>query len=170
MITYTDLPLLPTQVIGSHGLPSWMWVVRDAVPQGKLGPSVIDETLRDAVIIALLDMTEAGVDNISDGELCRADFTWNCHGCKNGLESVPFERRLGYPGAGAHLRGVSAQVQWVWRVGAPGWFHHRVGDGAADTGTCRRASNCTGNRTIALTTGVGEWTAADCSRSGRGNP
>ena len=28
----------------------------------------------------------------------------------------------------------------------------RAGDGAADTGTCRRANNCTGNRTGALTT------------------
>ena len=39
--------------------------------------------------------------------------------------------------AGAHLRGVSTQVQRVRRAGAPGWVHHRAGDGAADTGTCR---------------------------------
>ena len=44
--------------------------------------------------------------------------------------------------------------------------HHRAGDGAADTGTCRRANNCTGNRTGVLTTAGDEWTAADCS--GRG--
>ena len=29
---------------------------------------------------------------------------------------------------------------------------HRAGDGATDTGACRRADNCTGNRTRALTT------------------
>ncbi len=34
--------------------------------------------------------------------------------------------------AGAHLRGVCAQVQWVRRADAPGWVHHRAGDGAAD--------------------------------------
>ena len=72
--------------------------------------------------------------------------------------------------AGAHLRGGSAQVQRVRRAGAPGWLYHRAGDGAADTGTCRRASKCTGNRTSALTTGGGEWKIADCSGSGRGNP
>ena len=54
--------------------------------------------------------------------------------------------------AGAHLRGVCAQVQQVRRAGAPSRVHHRAGDGAADTGTCRRANNCTGNRTGALTT------------------
>ena len=43
---------------------------------------------------------------------------------------------------------------------------HRVGDGAADTGTFRRANNCTGNRTGALTNAADEWTAAGCS--GRG--
>ncbi|HZQ10522.1 MAG TPA: methionine synthase, partial [Anaerolineae bacterium] len=72
MLTYTNLPLLPTKVIGSHGVPSWMWIVRDAVAEGKMGPSDITESLRDAVNIALLDMTEAGVDIISDGELFRA--------------------------------------------------------------------------------------------------
>src|SRR5438093_210812 len=98
MLTYTDLPLLPTQVIGSHGVPSWMWIIRDAVAEGKLGPADLAETLRDAVNVALLDMTEAGVDIISDGELFRADFTWNFHDRINGLEKIPFERRLGYPG------------------------------------------------------------------------
>ena len=34
--------------------------------------------------------------------------------------------------AGAHLRGVCAQVQRVRRAGALGWVHHRAGDGAAD--------------------------------------
>lgn len=95
---YPDLPLLPTQVIGSHGVPSWVWVLRDAVADGKLGPSDIDESLKDAVNIAIMDMTDAGVDIISDGEMQRADFTWNFHDRIRGLEKIPFERRLGYPG------------------------------------------------------------------------
>jgi 5-methyltetrahydropteroyltriglutamate--homocysteine methyltransferase len=98
MLTYTDLPLLPVQVIGSHGMPSWLWVIRDAIAEGKLGPADIEETLIDAVNIAIQDMTEAGVDIISDGEFFRADFTWNFHERIKGLEKIPFERRLGYPG------------------------------------------------------------------------
>lgn len=98
MLGYTNLPLLPTQVIGSHAVPSWVWVIRDAVAEGKLGPSDIAEALRDAVNVALLDMTEAGVDIVSDGELYRADFTWNFHDRITGLEKLSPERRLGYPG------------------------------------------------------------------------
>ncbi len=98
MLTYTDLPLLPTQVIGSHGVPSWLWVVRDAVAEGKLGADDIGEALRDAVDTALRDMTEAGIDIVSDGEMYRADFTWNFHDRIAGLEKLPLERRLGYPG------------------------------------------------------------------------
>jgi len=98
MLTYTNLPLLPVKVVGSHGAPSWLWVVREALEQGKLGPSDIEETLKDAVNIAIQDMTEAGVDILSDGEFFRADFTWNFHDRIKGLEKIPLERRLGYPG------------------------------------------------------------------------
>ncbi|MDH3674721.1 MAG: cobalamin-independent methionine synthase II family protein [Anaerolineae bacterium] len=98
MLTYTDLPLIPTQVLGSHGLPSWMWVVRDAVAAGTMGPADIDEALKDAVNLAIMDMEEAGVDIISDGEMQRADFTWNFHERVLGLEPIEFPRRLGYPG------------------------------------------------------------------------
>lgn len=98
MLTYTDLPLLPVQVIGSHGVPSWLWVMRDAVAEGKLGPADIQETLKDAVNLAIADMTECGVDILSDGEFFRADFTWNFHERIRGLEKIPTERRLGYPG------------------------------------------------------------------------
>ncbi len=98
MLTLTDLPLLPTQTIGSHGVPSWLWVFREAVAEGKVGPADIQETLTDAVKLAIMDMTEAGLDIISDGELYRADFTWNFHDRIVGMDPIPFERRLGYPG------------------------------------------------------------------------
>ena len=92
------LPLLPVQAIGSAGIPAWMWLVRDAVAEGKLGPSDIEESLKDGVEISLLDMREAGYDIVSDGEMLRADFTRNFHGRINGLEAIDYERRLGYPG------------------------------------------------------------------------
>ncbi len=46
------------------------------------------------------------------------------------------------------------RIKWCVRIWRRGW----------------RADNCTGNRTSALTTGGGKCTAADCSRSSRGNP
>jgi 5-methyltetrahydropteroyltriglutamate--homocysteine methyltransferase len=98
MLTLTDLPLLPTQAIGSHGVPSWIWLLRDAIAEGKVGPGDIQEACRDAVNISVQDMTEVGMDIISDGEFFRADFTWNFHERLDGLEKIAFERRLGYPG------------------------------------------------------------------------
>ena len=94
MLTYQpgDLPLIPTQVIGSSGVPGWMWVVRDAVAEGKMGPCDIDEALKDAVNLAIMDMEEAGVDIISDGEMQRADFTWHFHGKVHGLRAAGVRR------------------------------------------------------------------------------
>ena len=64
MLTYRpgDLPLISTQVIGSSGMPGWMWIVKDVVAAGKMGPADVDEALKDAVNLAILDMEEAGVE------------------------------------------------------------------------------------------------------------
>ena len=98
MLTLKDLPIIPTQVIGSHGMPSWMWLVREAVEEGKMGPADIDEALKDGVRLAIQDMVDAGVDIISDGEMQRADFTWNFLDYVRGLEVIEFPRKYGYPG------------------------------------------------------------------------
>ena len=74
-----DLPLLPVQSIGSAAAPPWVWLLRDAVTEGRLGPSDIGESLRDAARVALLDQQEAGYDVVSDGEMLRADFTRTFH-------------------------------------------------------------------------------------------
>ncbi len=93
-----QLPLLPVQALGSAAAPPWVWLIRDAVGEGKLGPSDIAESLHDAARIALLDQREAGYDIVSDGEMLRADFTRNFHAHIEGLEPIEYERRLGYPG------------------------------------------------------------------------
>ena len=98
MTTLTDLPLLPVQSIGSSGVPSWVWLVRDAVAEGKLGPSDIEESLKDAAELALLDMTEAGYDIVSDGEMLRADFTRNFHGRIDGPGAHRLRATAGLPG------------------------------------------------------------------------
>ncbi len=41
-------PVLPTTVIGSYALPSWLWLARDAMATGRYGPTDIAETLADA--------------------------------------------------------------------------------------------------------------------------
>ena len=98
MSRLSDLPLLPVQALGSAAAPPWVWLLRDAVSEGRLGPSDITESLTDAARVALLDQQEAGYDVVSDGEMLRADFTRNFHGHIEGLEPIDYERRLGYPG------------------------------------------------------------------------
>jgi 5-methyltetrahydropteroyltriglutamate--homocysteine methyltransferase len=95
---YENLPLLPTQVIGSYGTPGWLFVVRDAMKEGKMGSVDIREAFEDATNLAIMEMEEAGVDVISDGEMKRFNFLVGFYDYIHGLEKIPWERQLGYPG------------------------------------------------------------------------
>jgi 5-methyltetrahydropteroyltriglutamate--homocysteine methyltransferase len=93
------MPLLPTQVIGSYGTPGWLYVVRDAIKAGdKMGPVDIKEAFDDATNLAIMEMEEAGVDVISDGEMRRFNFLVSFYDYIQGIEKIPWERQLGYPG------------------------------------------------------------------------
>lgn len=92
-----ELPLLPTMVCGSHALPSWVFLVREAAQAERLGPSDHQEALDDAVRIALRDQIEAGLDVVSDGEMRRLTFIRGFLPRLSGLEPLPVPRRLGPP-------------------------------------------------------------------------
>ncbi len=98
MYHYTDLPLLPTQVIGSYGTPGWLYVVRDAMKAGQMGSVDVRETFDDATNLAIMEMEETGVDVISDGEMRRFNFLVGFYDLIHGVEKIPWERQLGYPG------------------------------------------------------------------------
>jgi 5-methyltetrahydropteroyltriglutamate--homocysteine methyltransferase len=98
MYRYTDMPLLPTQVIGSYGTPGWLYIVRDAIKAGQMGAFDIREAFEDATNLAIMEMEEAGVDVISDGEMKRFNFLVGFYDSIHGLEKIPWERQLGYPG------------------------------------------------------------------------
>jgi 5-methyltetrahydropteroyltriglutamate--homocysteine methyltransferase len=88
-------PLIPTTVCGSHGLPSWLHLVREAAEAGRLGPADLQEAYEDAVRIAIRDQVEAGVDVISDGEMRRVTFIRGFYDRLTGLRPLPIPRRLG---------------------------------------------------------------------------
>lgn len=99
MYHYKDMPLLPTQVIGSYGTPGWLYVVRDSMKAGdKMGPVDINEAFDDATNLAIMEMEEAGVDVISDGEMRRFNFLVGFYDYIHGMQKIPWERQLGYPG------------------------------------------------------------------------
>src|SRR5437762_4831069 len=56
------LPMLPTSVVGSHGLPGWVWLAREAMEAGRLGATDVRELMEDATQAALLDQERAGID------------------------------------------------------------------------------------------------------------
>jgi 5-methyltetrahydropteroyltriglutamate--homocysteine methyltransferase len=91
--------LLPTSVIGSYAWPAWFITAVEAMKRGEHGPADIQETLNDAVDLALRDQEDAGVDIVSDGEMRRLGFfTADFYNRLSGLRTLPPDRRLGPAG------------------------------------------------------------------------
>lgn len=89
--------LLPTSVVGSHGLPGWVWLAREAMAEGRLGALDEQELLRDATRLAMLDQIDAGVDVISTGEMGRLKFIVGFYDHFTGIEAQAPPRQLGAP-------------------------------------------------------------------------
>ncbi len=91
--------LLPTSVIGSYAWPSWFITAVEAMRLGDYGPADIQETLNDAVDVALRDQEDAGIDIVSDGEMRRLGFfTADFYDRLSGLRTLPPDRKLGPAG------------------------------------------------------------------------
>ena len=74
MSRLSDLPLLPVQALGSAAAPPWVWLIRDAVADERLGPSDITESLQDEIekehdiekIEALKEQVDSVNESIAD--------------------------------------------------------------------------------------------------------
>ena len=87
---------LRTTVIGSYPFPGWLEFACQNLD--KFGEADREELIEDAVIAAIHDQLEAGLDVITDGEQTRLDFNLSFYGFIEGieLESAP-PRRFGPP-------------------------------------------------------------------------
>ncbi len=87
---------LRTSVIGSYPFPGWLEFA--GANLGAFGPEDIKEAQEDAVIAAVHDQLDAGLDVITDGEQTRLDFNLSFYGYLEGieLEGEP-PRRFGPP-------------------------------------------------------------------------
>lgn len=92
------LPVLPTSVIGSHGLPGWMYSALEMIDSGRFGPTDERELFDDAVKMAIRDQERAGVDIISDGEMKRWKFVQSFYRRMTGLQAQGPLRKLGPEG------------------------------------------------------------------------
>src|SRR5437899_2116631 len=93
----TALPKLPTSVVGSHGLPGWVWLAREAMDQDRLGQSDLRELMEDATLVALADQERAGVDVVSTGEMMRVRFIIGFYDHITGIKTLPAPRKPGQP-------------------------------------------------------------------------
>jgi 5-methyltetrahydropteroyltriglutamate--homocysteine methyltransferase len=89
--------LLPTSVVGSHGLPGWVWLAREAMEAGRLGALDVRELMEDATQAALLDQERAGVDVLTTGEMMRVRFIIGFYDRITGIRALPAARKLGQP-------------------------------------------------------------------------
>ena len=97
-------PIIPTTVVGSHANPSWMWSAIDEINAGNYGITDIKETYDDAVDIAILDQTKAGIDIITDGEMRRSNFIQSFYKKMTGLEIREPLRKTGLTSYDSHVR------------------------------------------------------------------
>lgn len=67
-------------MVGSHALPGWPWLARDAMSAGRFGHTDTEEAPQDATRIAIDDQLDAGVDAISDSEMRRVNFIIGFYG------------------------------------------------------------------------------------------
>jgi 5-methyltetrahydropteroyltriglutamate--homocysteine methyltransferase len=93
----STLPLLPTSVVGSHGLPGWLWLAREAMEQDRLGAVDMRELMEDATLVALADQERAGLDVLTTGEMMRVRFIIGFYSRLTGLRTLPPPRKLGQP-------------------------------------------------------------------------
>jgi len=89
--------LLPTSVVGSHGLPGWVWLAREAMEAGRMGAVDLRELVEDATQAALLDQERAGVDVVTTGEMMRVRFIVGFYDRLTGLRALEPPRKLGTP-------------------------------------------------------------------------
>jgi 5-methyltetrahydropteroyltriglutamate--homocysteine methyltransferase len=85
---------LRTTVVGSYPFPGWL--EHATAHLEEFGPDDVAELVDDAVLCAIHDQMEAGLDVITDGEQTRLDFNLSFYGYLVGIEreATP-ARRLG---------------------------------------------------------------------------
>src|SRR5438067_10645299 len=95
-ICVDKLPILPTTVVGSHGKSGWWYEAVKAWEAGRWGPYDLDEMMDDAADTAIRDMTRAGIDVITDGEVRRLDgYVDSYYAVIKGIEPVEQARHAG---------------------------------------------------------------------------
>lgn len=92
-----DFPIRTT-VVGSYPFPGWLEFASQNLD--KFGAADIEEMVDDAVVNAIHDQVQAGLDVITDGEQTRLDFNLSFYGFIKGI--LPNETEIRKFGPPAH--------------------------------------------------------------------
>lgn len=91
-----QLPPIRTTVVGSYPLPGWLEWASQHLQQ--FGPADLEELIDDAVMVAVQDQLQAGLDVITDGEQTRLDFNLSFYGALQGIVNDESQlRKFGPP-------------------------------------------------------------------------
>jgi 5-methyltetrahydropteroyltriglutamate--homocysteine methyltransferase len=104
---------LRTTVIGSYPFPAWLEFSLQS--KEAFGSSEIAQLLEDAVIVAIHDQVQSGLDVITDGEQARLDFNLSFYDYLQGIQ--PNREKLRVFGPPAHDQRGKYQV--VGEIQAP---------------------------------------------------
>jgi 5-methyltetrahydropteroyltriglutamate--homocysteine methyltransferase len=83
--------MLRTTIAGSLPKPAWLATPRMLWAPWRVDGEALEEAKRDAVVLALREQEEAGIDIVTDGEQSRRHFVW---GFVEHLEGVDFSRMV----------------------------------------------------------------------------
>jgi len=89
--------MLKTMIVGSLPRPTWLVPEGEMYVQWKLEGASLVEGQDDAVLLALVEQQEAGLDIFTDGEQRRRHYIW---GFVEGLEGVDFNQLAKIPTRG----------------------------------------------------------------------
>lgn len=83
--------MLTTTIVGSLPKPSWLAQPNVLWAPWVLPAEILEEGKRDAVLLALKEQEDAGIDVVTDGEQSRQHFV---HGFLEHIEGVDFTKRV----------------------------------------------------------------------------
>ena len=70
-MNFSDLPILPTSIVGSYSMPHWLERIKGDYFSRRISGRDMDEIYDTAVKAAIKDQEIAGLDVITDGEVRR---------------------------------------------------------------------------------------------------
>jgi 5-methyltetrahydropteroyltriglutamate--homocysteine methyltransferase len=126
MAPRSDLPLLPTTVVGSYPQPDWLIdherLKSHNVPRVPAGDvwrfegAELAQALDDAARLAIDDMERAGIDIVTDGEVRRESYSNRFTAALEGLDASRPATVSPHPGRFVEVPRVTGQVRRIRAV------------------------------------------------------